>query len=389
MQNFIFFNPTCVYFGKGQVCNLSGELKKRAKRVLVVTGGGSVKKNGILDEVLEQVDKAGVEYTDLSGIKPNPRLESVYEGIDICRSEKIDFLLPVGGGSVIDAAKAIAAGVPYEGDVWDFFEGGECPAEALPLGTVLTLAATGTEMNPNTVISREGSKRKVPLISPCLQPVFSILDPVYTFSVNRYHTAAGIADIMAHIFESYLTPFEMDAAAQDAIAEGLLRVCIEYGPVCVESPRDYGARANIMWTSTLALNGLLGKGKIADWTLHMIEHEISAVYDISHGAGLAILLPAFMSRMAEKYGPEKIARYGRNVWGISPEDPPEEAAKEAIELTRAFLISIGLPSSLGGIGIDNPDTDAMAQNTVKVRASLEGLDQFSETEIKRLLEDVL
>ncbi|MBU1524088.1 MAG: iron-containing alcohol dehydrogenase [Candidatus Omnitrophica bacterium] len=255
MLNFKHHIPTIIYFGKGQVCALEEELKNRAKKLLIVTGQGSVKRCGIFDDVIKEVKKAGVAFVELSGIQPNPRLKSVYKGIEICKEESVDFILAVGGGSVIDASKAIAAGVNYDGDVWDFFENDISPAEALPVATVLTLAATGSEMNGNAVITREDTQRKLALCSPLIRPVFSILDAEYTYTVNRYHTAAGVADIMVHIFEQYFshTP---SAYVQDRVAEALLKVCIHYGPIVCEKPRNYDARANILWAGSMALNDL-------------------------------------------------------------------------------------------------------------------------------------
>lgn len=385
MLNFTFFNPTKIYFGKGQISNLRTELKGRYKKALIVTGGGSVKRNGVFDDVIRQLKDAAVSYCELEGVKPNPRLKSVHEGIEIARQEQVDFILPVGGGSVIDAGKAIAAGVPYKGDVWDFYEGASSPLSALPVGAVLTLAATGTEMNHNSVITKEDSKRKLPLRTPVIQPKFSILDPVYTITVNKFHTAAGVADIMAHIFEGYLPPATR-AYTQDSLAEGLLRTCTRFGPAVLKRPEDYEARANILWASTLALNGLLGSGKEADWTIHMAEHEVSAIYDISHGAGLAVLIPNFMKIAADKYGPYRIAEYGRNVWGIRADVSDREIADEAICKTREFFDFLDLPSTLGEMNIFSENIDMMAERAVDVRAKIGKLDQMTVREVRKMLE---
>jgi len=383
MLNFRFQNPTTIYFGKGQVKALEEELRNRARKVLIITGRGSVKKNGIFNEVMEQITKAGVDYVELSGILPNPRLKSVYEGIELCRKESVDFLLPIGGGSVIDAAKAIAAGAEYDGDVWDFFEADVMPTSALPVGTVVTLSATGSEMNANAVISREDTMRKLALSSSVIRPVFSVLDPAYTFTVNRYHTMAGIADIMAHIFECYLSPVS-HTEVQDALAEGLLRTCIQFGPVVCDKPCDYEARANILWTSTLALNGLVRAGTMSDWTCHLIEHEISAIYDISHGVGLAMILPGFMKVVLEKYGSEKFARYGVNVWGIEGSGNAEMIAEESIRRTREFFSLLGLPSSLGELDISDEHFEIMSKNVVQVREPVEHFEQLTQEDIKKV-----
>lgn len=377
MLNFTFHTPTIIHFGRGEMNKLAGELSGMASRILIVTGSGSVKKFGIFDEAVREIKKIGASYVELSGIKPNPRLSSVREGIEICRREDVDFILAIGGGSAVDAAKAIAAGVPYDGDVWDFFEKGVDPKDAVPLGVVLTLAATGSEMNTNSVITKEETKRKLAMSSPFVQPVFSILDPVYTFTVNPYHTAAGVADIMAHVFEFYFCPIP-HTEVQDRISEALLKVCVESGPIACRKGDDYDARANILWTSTLALNGLVGKGRAADFTCHMIEHELSAVNDMSHGAGLAILLPAFMKVWAGKYGHEKLAAYGKNVFG-SPDNAPEK--------TREFFSSIGLPSKLSDAGITRDMFPSIARNAVQARGVVDLYEQMSEKDIVQVLEN--
>jgi alcohol dehydrogenase YqhD (iron-dependent ADH family) len=385
MLNFTFHVPTTVYFGKGQIKALRDELKKRAKKVLVVTGKGSAKKYGIFDQVIEEVKAAGSDYVELSGIQPNPRLESVYRGIELCRKEEVDFILAIGGGSAIDAAKAIALGVKYDGDVWDFFERTSTPSDALPVGTILTLAATGSEMNTNSVITNEKTRHKTSAGSPLARPVFSILDPEYTFTVNKYHTAAGVADVMAHIFEIYLSPIQ-GSDVQDRIAEALLKTCIRYGPVVCENPKDYNARANIMWTSSLALNGTIGRGKISDWVCHAIEHEVSAYYDISHGAGLAILLPNWMKVISEhKERAEKISEYGENVWNIRGNISGADIVNETIEKTGEFFSSLGLPSRLTELGVSDDYFDKMAERIIETRGYIEYFRQLSGEEIIRIL----
>ena len=384
MLNFTFYNPTRIYFGRGQVKALGDGLLERARSVLVVTGTGSVKRSGIFEDVLEEIKKSGASYAELSGICPNPRLSGVYKGIELARKMKADLILAVGGGSVIDAAKTIAAGVPYEGDVWDLFEKGVTPEGALPVGAVLTLAATGSEMNANAVITNEATKRKLAICSPFIQPVFSILDPAYTFTVNKYHTAAGVADIMAHVFEYYLSPIP-GADMQDALGEAILKVCVEIGPIACNKGDDYNARANILWASTLALNGTVGRGKAADWTCHMIEHEVSALNDMSHGAGLAILLPEFMKVVSSKYGPGQVARYGRNVFGIKGSDDADTAGKAA-KKTREFFDSLGLPSRLAQAGVTSEAFSGIASRAVEARGRVMEFEQFTERDILRVLE---
>jgi len=385
MLNFTHSIPTTAYFGKGQVMALEGELNKRAKKILIVTGTGSVKRNGVFDAVINEVKKTNISHVELSGVKPNPRLKSVYEGIEVCKKGSVDFVLAVGGGSVLDASKAIAAGAKYDGDVWDFFEKGLVAKAALPLGTVLTLAATGSEMNGNSVITKEATQRKLHMASPAIKPVFSILDPEYTYSVNKYHTAAGVADIMVHVFEQYfsLTPA---SDVQDRLAEGLLKVCIKYGPIVCEKPRDYDARANIMWAGTLALNNLIGEGKEEDWASHAIEHELSAIYDISHGVGLAIVNPNWMREVLGKNTLKKFVDYGVNVWGIEKTNDEMEIANLAIRKTREFLTSLGLPSCLNEVKIHNDHFAKMAKNAIKDWGEVGHFKKLTEKDIVRILE---
>jgi alcohol dehydrogenase YqhD (iron-dependent ADH family) len=388
MLNFEYNIPTRVYFGKGEVASLEHELKGRYKRVLIVTGSGSVKSNGVFDQVLAQVKKAGLDYKELSGIQPNPRLKSVYKGIQICRDNGIDLVLGIGGGSVIDASKTVAAGAEYDGDCWDFFINKASPERALGIGCVLTLAATGTEMNGNSVITREDTKRKLALCTPHIRPRFSILDPEYTFTVNRYHTAAGVVDIMAHIFEQYFSHTE-SCDVQDGIAKALLKVCVKYGPIVLESPRDYGARANIMWAGTLALNGLIGIGKEADWASHGIEHELSAIYDISHGAGLSIIIPNWMKHVLSSKTVSKIAAYGVNVWSIDGKKDPMDIADEAISRTKDFFTSLGMPQSLKEVGIPKDMFSQMACNAIDHYGQVGSFKKLNKQDIVDILNSAL
>jgi len=388
MLNFTYHIPTIVYFGKGQVSALEPELRSRAKKVLIVTGTGSVKKNGVFDAVVNQVKRAGVSYVELSGIAPNPRLKSVYEGIALCKKEGVDFVLAVGGGSVIDAAKAVAAGVKYDGDVWDFFEKGVKPPAALPLGTVLTLAATGSEMNGNSVVTKEETKRKLHFGSPFVRPIFSILDPEYTYTVNKYHTAAGVVDIMVHVFEQYFS-LTKGSAVQDRLAEALMKVCVKYGPVVCKNPRDYEARANIMWAGSLALNNLVGLGKLEDWATHAIEHELSAVYDISHGAGLAVISPSWMRNVLSKNTAGKFVEYGMNVWGLKKTKNDLDIADEAIRKTREFFSSLDMPDTLSEIKIDDKHFNSMAKNALKDWGQVGYFKKLSEKDIVEILRSSL
>lgn len=388
MNNFIFSQPTKIYFGKGQIQNLSHELKPRAKKILIVTGRGSVKKYSLWPDVISQIKKSGVKWVELAGVYPNPHLREVYQGIDLCRKEKIDCILAVGGGSVIDTAKAISAGVLYKGDVWDFFAYDAVVQKTVPLGVILTLAAAGSEMNGNMVITKKETEQKLVSGSASLCPVFSILDPCYTMSVGPYQSAAGVVDIMVHVFEQYfsLTPH---TAVSDYLAEALMKVCIEYGPVVYKNPKDYNARSQIMWTSSLALNGLIALGKESDWATHYIEHEISAIYDVPHGVGLAVLSPCWMRHVLNKKTVARFVRYGENVWGLKRKKDPFTFAQCAIEKTRQFFSSLGMPTRLKDIHIGKERIQEMAQKTIKHNPRLGSFQRLHQKDVAAILTQAL
>ncbi|HUT86384.1 MAG TPA: iron-containing alcohol dehydrogenase, partial [Elusimicrobiales bacterium] len=288
MENFVYYIPTKVFFGKGQIKNLSASIKNaKGSRVLLAYGGGSIKKNGIYDDVTKELKKAGITYFELSDIKPNPRIESVHEGIDICRKNKIDFILAVGGGSTVDACKAISAGVNYKGDVFDLIQGKEEVKTALPIGAVLTLAATGTEMDCLGVISVGSNHKKYAIRGEKLYPTFSILDPQYTTTVSKYQTIAGCSDILSHLMEQYFVPAEY-TYVQDAMNEGIMKTVIEYAPKLLGNLTDYNLRSVIMWASSMALAGVqFGLGKNGNWSVHAMGHEVSSLLDMTHGVTLA------------------------------------------------------------------------------------------------------
>jgi len=388
MLNFTFHNPTTIHFGSTKVKVLEGELKKYASRLLVVYGRNAIKSNGIYNEIIKIIKTTAIPYWELSGIQPNPRLSTVYQGIELCKKHSIDFVLAIGGGSVIDASKAIAAGALYDGNIWECFEKHSGPSKALPIGTVLTLAATGSEMNGNTVITNEDTNQKRACGSPVLMPVFSILNPEYTFSVDPYNTAAGIADIMAHIFETYLSPIK-NSPIQNRLSEALLRTCIEDGPMCCSQPNNYDARANIMWASTLALNGFIGKGKISDWTLHALEHELSGIYDIPHGVGLAILLPPYMKTMLNEDTKSIFYNYGTTLWSIDKNKDLNFVASEAIDKTQQFLKNLGLPTHLSELNIDCTHFDEIANSTLKTRGKVGHYDQLTKEQLLGILKMAL
>lgn len=354
MENFTYCTPTKYVFGRDAELQAGSEASAAGmRRVLLVYGGGSAVRSGLLDRVTASLKSAGVNVTTLGGVQPNPTDTLVYEGIGICRREGIDSLIAVGGGSVIDTAKAIALGVPYDGDFWDFFAGRTKPERALPVGVVLTIPAAGSEGSGNSVITRLDGLHKISLRTDMvLRPRFALLNPELTFTLPPFQTACGIADMMAHIMERYFSTTP-DVEITDRVAEGILMAIIGEAPKVMARPDDYQARANIMWSGTLAHNGICGTGRREDWTSHAMEHEISAVYGVAHGAGLAVIFPAWMSYMAE-HQPAKIAQFGRRVFGITTRSDAA-AATEAVEALRAFFTSLGLPVTFSQLGVENPD----------------------------------
>jgi len=356
MEDFTFQCKTKFIFGKNTENQVGDETKKYSSNILLHYGKGSIKKSGLYDKIIKSLDNSGVKYTELSGVIPNPRLELVKEGIKICRENKIDFILAVGGGSVIDSAKAIAMGVPYEGDVWDFFSKGKKITNALHISTVLTLPATGSEASSATVITN--GKRKLAASSDFLRPVFSIMNPELTFTLPKFQTVCGISDMMAHIFERYFSNSK-NVNLTDELCEGTLRSLIKNARLVMKEPENYDCRANIMWAGTIAHGGILGTGRDEDWASHRIEHELSAFYDITHGAGLSIIFPAWM-KYVYKHDVNKFAQFGKEVWGIESENK-EETALKAIEHTKNFFREIGLPVSLKELKINEEKLEEMAK----------------------------
>lgn len=362
MLNFSFYSPTYFEFGKNTQTK-TAQLVKRfgGTRVLVHYGGGSVVKSGLLDTIKTTLESENIPYVELGGVKPNPVADLVYKGIDLCRKEKIDFILAVGGGSVIDSAKAIAAGVPYDGDFWDFYGDKKEVTEALPVGTVLTIAAAGSEGSPNSVITHEEKKLKVGSYGEVLRPVFSILNPELTCTLPPYQTAAGITDIFLHVVERYFSTTK-DVEFTDRLCEAVLHTLISQAPVVIKNPNDYEARANIMWAGTVAHNNLCGVGRNQDWASHRLEHQLSAFYDVTHGAGLAVIAPAWM-KYVSKIKPEKFLPFATRVFGCEMDfEHPERTIEEGIKRFEHFLKSIGMPLTIKELGIENVDIPAMLSN---------------------------
>ena len=364
MKNFNYSIPTKIFFGKNKIKVLAGEIKNYGSRVLLVYGGGSIKKSGIYDKITEILKTNDISFWELSGVEPNPRVTSVRKGIQLCRENEIDLILAVGGGSSIDCAKVIAAGYYYEGDAWDIVLDPRKIKKVLPIATILTLAATGSEMNAGAVITNFDTKEKLGTGHPDMAPKFSILDPTYTYTLPEKQTAAGTADITSHIFEVYFSNTN-EAFVQNRMAEAMLKTCIKYGPIALKDPENYEARSNLMWTSSLAINGLLSYGKETEWSVHGMEHELSAYYDITHGVGLAILTPHWMKYILNESTLDKFVEYGVNVWGIDESGDKYAIANEAIEKTREYYISLGIPSSLSEVGINEEKLEEMAKQSTR------------------------
>lgn len=361
MNNFIYNIPTKVYFGENQFSHLPEELKKFGNRVLVTYGGGSIKKIGLYDKVMSEMKNAGMEVFELSGIEPNPRIDSVRKGAQMCKEHNIDVLLAIGGGSTIDATKFMAAGACVDHDPWDFFNEKRAPInEALPIVTILTLSATGSEMDSAGVISNPETNDKIGRLDPHVQPRVSFLDPSMTYSVSQYQTACGSVDIMSHIIEVYFN-MEPDLYMLDTFMEGMLKTVVKYAPIAMQQPDNYEARANLMWTSSWAINGFINGGRAKAWSCHPMEHQLSAVYDITHGLGLAILTPRWMEYCLDENNVSKYVQFAVNVFGVDANQEPMTIAKEGIKrLYDFFFKTLGLQSTLTELGIGEEHFAEMA-----------------------------
>ena len=362
MNNFTFYSPTEFVFGKGTEMQ-TGELVRKygASKVLIVYGGGSVVRSGLLECVRQTLAQTGIPCIELGGVQPNPIDTKVYEGIDLCRREGVDFVLAVGGGSVIDTAKAIAAGVPYEGDFWDFYIQKATVSSALKVAVVLTIPAAGSEGSGNSVITKVSTLQKMSMRAPeLLRPRFSIMNPELTFTLPPYQTAAGIVDMMAHIMERYFTN-TVDTEIADRLCEGTLKAIITEAPRVMADPKDYGARANIMWSGMIAHNGTCGVGNEEDWASHFMEHEISALYDVTHGAGLAVIFPAWLTWMASHHV-EKVAQYAARVWDVPVSEDLKAMALEGVARLKSFFTSIGMPVNFAQLGVEHPDIELLVEH---------------------------
>ena len=376
-SNFIYDVPTKVYFGENKLGYLGEELKKYGTRVLLVYGGGSIKTTGLYDKIAKEIKKAGLELFERSGIEPNPRHTSVNKGAQICKKEHIDVLLAVGGGSVLDATKFIGAAAYYDGDVWDILTKKTPITNCLPIVTVLTLSATGSEMDAGGVISNMETHDKIGMFHKLLLPKVSFLDPTNTYTVNEFQTACGSADIISHIMEVYFN-MDKDLFMLDCVMEGLLKTVIKYAPIAMKEPENYEARANLMWASSWTINGFINGGKMQAWTCHPMEHELSAYYDITHGLGLAIVTPRWMEYTLDETTVSKFYQFGCNVFEIDRNRDPMIVAKKRIEMLSEFLFhTLGLKSTLSEIGIDDSKFSLMAKKVCGdgVLAGFKSLDQ--------------
>lgn len=386
MNSFVYDIPVKVYFGENQLGHLGEELSKFGKRVLLTYGGGSIKRTGLYDKVMAEMKNAGLEVFELSGIEPNPRIDSVRKGAQICKDEKIDVLLAVGGGSTLDATKWMAAGACVDFDAWDFFNEKWTPVEkALPVVTILTLAATGSEMDAGGVISNPETKDKIGRIAEPLLPKVSFLDPTNTYTVSPYQTACGSADMMSHVMEVYFN-MNQDLYMLDCFMEGLMKTIIKYTPVAMQEPDNYEARANLMWTSSWAINGFINGGKRQAWSCHPMEHELSAIYDITHGLGLAILTPRWMEYCLDETTVSKYVQFGVNVFGIDASLEPMAIARQSIEkLSNFFFNTLGLKRTFTEVGIKAEDFPVMAKKACG-DGILPGFKPLAQKDIEKIFE---
>ncbi|GHU81083.1 NADH-dependent alcohol dehydrogenase [Spirochaetia bacterium] len=365
MVNFDFKNPTRIIFGKGTIAGVGPVVREfQGSKVLLHFGGGSIKANGIYDTIKKSLSGVGIEVVELGGVQPNPRLSLIREGIKLSREKKVDFILAVGGGSVIDSAKAIGVGIPYEGDVWDFYTGKAVPQKTVPVATVLTIPAAGSESSFSSVVTNDDGAFKRPLDHDLIYPVFSILDPETGYSLPAYQTGCGLSDMLVHVIERYCTR-ELQVELTDRLCEAVMKTIINNAPRVLANPRDYDARAEIMWAGAVAHNNSLNTGRIGDWASHMIEHELSGFNDVAHGAGLAVLVPNWM-KYVYKTDPQRFVQFAVRVFDVEQNfHNPEETALRGINALRNFFNSLGMPATLKEIGIEEKDFQAIAEKTKK------------------------
>lgn len=385
MNDFVFQNTTKIYFGKNQLGHLGEEASQFGQKVLLVYGGGSIKRTGLYDKVKAELAKANMTVFELGGVEPNPHHTTVNKGADLCKKEGIDVVLAVGGGSTIDASKAIAAAANYDGDVWDLVTGKAPVGQVLPIMAVLTIAATGSEMDLGGVISNTETQEKLPFVAPGMQSAVSFLDPTNTFTVPAYQTASGSVDIMSHIFDTVYFAKEDRMDMLYRVMDELLKTVVKYAPVALKEPDNYEARANLMWTSSWALNGFISGGIVQAAPCHMMEHELSAVYDITHGHGLAILTPRWLTYILNDETAPQIKRLGTHVFGLSEDTSDMDGAKAAIDaLSDFFFKTLGLKSQLSDLGIDDSHFKEMAKKACGPTGKLEGFTTLTPDDVVKI-----
>ena len=383
MNNFTFNIPTEIRFGKGQISCLPEELSKYGKRILLTYGGGSIIKSGLYYNVKNLLEE--FEVYELGGIEPNPKLTSVEAGARLCKDNSIDVILAVGGGSVIDASKHIACAACYDGPAWDLMMDRSLIKKALPIAVVLTICATGSEMNSGGVITNESTKEKLEINSPLLYPRLSVCDPTYLYTLPSGQTAAGSVDILSHAMEQYFQSND-EAYITDVLTEGVMKTVIKYAPVAMESPEDYEARSNLMWASTVGLNHLLTVGKGGAWSVHMIEHVVSAYYDLTHGVGLAILTPAWMRYVLSDDNKKRFARFAREVFGVTEQDDMT-AAKAGIDCIEQFFKSLDMPSTFSEVEIPSDQFEKMAEESIRTSSlSTRAYVKLDKDDVLKILE---
>ncbi|QMS85871.1 iron-containing alcohol dehydrogenase [Candidatus Xianfuyuplasma coldseepsis] len=383
MNNFTFHNPVRVYFGDDKLQELPDLVKEFGSKVLLVYGKSSIKRMGLYDKVVDLLQSNNIDIVELSGIDPNPRIESVREGGELCKKHDIDLVLAVGGGSVIDAAKGIASAALYDGDPWDFYSYKVQSEGALPIGTILTLSATGSEMNRGSVVTNLKTKQKHGWGSPYTYPKFSILDPRNTFTVNQHQTGCGIVDSLTHVYEFYFS--KNDNYLNNRICEAIMKTVIHYGPQAIDNPENYEARANLMFGSTLALNGLTGFSNTWDGFNHTTEHVLSAYYDIAHADGLAILGPHWMNYILDESNVQKFKEFAINVWEVEDRGTDMEIAKRGIQAVFDFYQSIHMPTQLSNVNIDDKEFDEIASYATRYGESVGRFKELSKDDVLQIL----
>lgn len=386
MQNFRYECKTEIIFGKETETEVGIETGRYGKKILLHYGGGHIKKSGLYQNIVDSLRKEKIEVIELGGVKANPGLSMVEEGVQLCKQNEIEAILAVGGGSVIDSAKAIAVGALYDGDVWDFFEGKAEVERKIPLGVVLTIPATGSEASDTTVITKESKKLKRALAHSVLRPDFAIMNPELTYSLPQYQTAVGVVDIMSHVMERYFTK-EENVDFTDQLCEATLRTMIEQGPKAIQNPNDYAARAEIMWAGTIAHNGLLGTGRSEDWASHMMGHEITAMYGIAHGATLAIILPQWMKYVYKDHR-DRFVQYATRVWNVKEEGSKEEIIERGIQKTKEFFRALGVPVSFQEIDINDEKFEEMAEKCCK-NGNIGGFKTLGKNDVIKIYQNAM